>query len=152
MSQESELIRLENYVGKLLQSFREQKDENTRLMLELQDREETISNLREQVATNERERNEIGDRVSRMIGRIEDWETNMVEETDPADQPNLGDDADLGAEAHLEEEASREAGMNLEEESGLEDENGLESAEQSDSDGQGSLFVMGVGQDGREQE
>ena len=94
MSQESELIRLENYVGKLLESFRQEKAENSRLMRELQDRDVTIAELREQLATNDRERDEIGNRVSRILESIEDWELGLEVEALDKEASNEADEAD----------------------------------------------------------
>lgn len=80
MSQESELKRLESFVSKLLQSFQELKEENGRLIQELQARDENIVSLREQLAASDMERNEINNRVSGIIEQIEEWEINLGEE------------------------------------------------------------------------
>lgn len=88
MSNDNELKRLEGFVGKLLQSFQDLKEENGRLTLELQSREETITELREQLTANDIERNEIGNRVSGIIDQIEEWEINLGEEVFDTVLPN----------------------------------------------------------------
>ena len=87
MSQETELKRLEGFVSKLLQSFRELKDENARLEQELQDSEQTVANLKEQLAVNDMERTEINDRVTGIIDQIEEWEIELGEEVVTSDVP-----------------------------------------------------------------
>ncbi len=96
MSQESELKRLEGFISKLLVSFRELKEENGGLIQDLQDRDETIVTLREQLAVNDAERNEINNRVIGIIDQIEEWEIELGEEVltdvpvnDPSRQGNL---------------------------------------------------------------
>lgn len=80
MNSENELKRLESFVAKLLKSFQELKDENGRLQKDLQAREETIADLREQLAETDSERSEISSRVSNLIEQIEEWEVNLGEE------------------------------------------------------------------------
>lgn len=80
MNSENELKRLESFVAKLLKSFQDLKDENGKLQRDLQAREETIAELREQLAENDSERSEISSRVSNLIEQIEEWEVNLGEE------------------------------------------------------------------------
>lgn len=80
MSQENELKRLESFVSKLLKSFQDLKEENSRLMQDLQMRDETIVGLNDQLAANDSERNEISNRVSGILEQIEEWEINLGEE------------------------------------------------------------------------
>jgi len=80
MNNENELKRLESFVAKLLTSFQDLKEENGRLMNDLQDRDETIVNLQAQLADNDAERNVISSRVSNIIDQIEEWEINLGEE------------------------------------------------------------------------
>lgn len=87
MSQESELIRLENFISKLLEKFSQLKEENSRLNRELKLSEETVASLKDQVENNDLEKIEIGDRVSSIIEKIEDWETTFGGETEVDDVP-----------------------------------------------------------------
>lgn len=80
MNSENELRRLESFVQKLLKSFQELKEENGRLSADLQARNETILNLKGQLAENDNERVEISSRVSNIIEQIEEWEINLGEE------------------------------------------------------------------------
>ena len=109
MSQESELVRLENFVSKLLEQYSLLKEENGRLNRELKDREETITDLKGQLDENNLEKLEIGERVSSIIGRIEDWESTLggvelgdVPLNDPSRQGRLFADS-----ASEEEEGER---------------------------------------------
>lgn len=92
MSQERELARLEDFIGKLLAKFGALKEENARLSNELNEKIETINSLQEQLESNDIEKSEIGDRVSRIIEKIEDWEGNLgtdeSEETVPVNDPS----------------------------------------------------------------
>jgi hypothetical protein len=77
MAQESELVRLEKFVGKLLENFRELKAENGRLQEELENRRVTIAALEDKLEVNDTERGEISNRVSKIIEQIEEWETDL---------------------------------------------------------------------------
>ncbi|WP_163338046.1 hypothetical protein [Desulfopila sp. IMCC35008] len=92
MSQERELARLEDFIGKLLEKFGALKEENARLSNELDEKIETINSLQEQLESNDIEKSEIGDRVSRIIEKIEDWEGNIgageSEEIAPVNDPS----------------------------------------------------------------
>jgi len=80
MNSQNELRRLEGFVAKLLKSFQDLKEENSRLTRELQDRDETIVDLKAQLAENDTERGEISNRVSSIIEQIEEWEVSLGEE------------------------------------------------------------------------
>ncbi len=80
MNSQNELKRLEGFVAKLLKSFQELKEENSRLSRQLQDRDETIVELKAQLADNDTERNEISNKVSSIIEQIEEWEVGLGEE------------------------------------------------------------------------
>lgn len=87
MNSENELKRLESFVAKLLKSFQDLKEENGRLNQDLQDRNETIVNLKAQLADNNNERVEISSRVSSIIDQIEEWEINLGEEVFDEEPP-----------------------------------------------------------------
>lgn len=97
MSQERELARLEDFISKLLEKFGSLKEENARISSELEAKEQAITDLREQLESNDIEKSEIGDRVSRIIEKIEDWEGNfgkdegaeIVPVNDPSRQGSL---------------------------------------------------------------
>jgi chromosome segregation ATPase len=97
MSQEQELARLEDFIGKLLEKFGALKEENKRLSSDLEEKEQAIAVLQEQLETKDIEKTEIGDRVSRIIEKIEDWEddfgtseeSSVVPPNDPSRQGSL---------------------------------------------------------------
>lgn len=79
MAQESELVKLEKFVSKLLESYRELKADNGRLQEELSDRQATIATLEDKLAQGYSERGEISNRVSKLIEQIEELETDLGE-------------------------------------------------------------------------
>lgn len=112
MSNENELKRLESFVSKLLKSFQDLKEENGRLTQTLQMRDETIVSLKDELAANDSERNEIGTRVSGLIDQIEEWEINLGEEVfddiptnDASRQGSLFSPAASSSESEAEQES-----------------------------------------------
>jgi predicted RNase H-like nuclease (RuvC/YqgF family) len=74
MNQENELARLEQFVSKLRQGFRELKTECARLVATVEKRDATIADLEAKLADRLSEREDISDRVNRLIGQIEELE------------------------------------------------------------------------------
>jgi len=74
MNQENELARLEQFVGKLRQGFRELKAERARLVAVVEKRDATIADLEAKLADRLSEREDISDRVNRLIEQIEELE------------------------------------------------------------------------------
>jgi FtsZ-binding cell division protein ZapB len=74
MKQESELGRLETFVSSLMARYNALVKENERLSQDVQERDETIDDLRASLAQLESERTEISSRVSGIILQIEEWE------------------------------------------------------------------------------
>jgi uncharacterized coiled-coil protein SlyX len=97
MSQEQELARLEDFISKLLEKFGALKEENARLNCDIEEKEKTIASLQDRLESNDIEKTEIGDRVNRIIEKIEDWEGNfgteaeseVVPPNDPSRQGSL---------------------------------------------------------------
>lgn len=119
MSNDAELKKLEGFVSKLLQSFQDLKEENGRLIQELQLRDETIVSLNEQLNAKEIEKDEIGNRVNGIIDRIEEWEINLGEEVfdvvpsnDASRQGNLFGSVDSDAEEAEGVEEQEESRVN----------------------------------------
>lgn len=94
MAQEQELQRLEDFISKLLVKFNNLKDDNARLASELAEREATIAEMSDKLESNDLERMEIGDRVSRMLEKIEEWESGATTDAVPhgAERVEGGDD------------------------------------------------------------
>jgi len=74
MVQDSELGRLEDFVAKLLGRFNALQADKKKVDDLLLQREETITALQEELAGLKNERGEIGNRVSGLLERIEEWE------------------------------------------------------------------------------
>ncbi len=85
MSQEQELQRLEEAIGKVLKEFDALKKENEELQETLRTQEETIADLREQLESSGAEKLEVGDRLSQMLQKITDWEQGIARETEVED-------------------------------------------------------------------
>ncbi len=77
MEQESELRRLEKFVEKILTRFSLLKEEKTQLEQEVFERDLLIEELRENISSKVSERNEISERVNKIVDQIEDWELNL---------------------------------------------------------------------------
>jgi len=77
MEQESELHRLEKFVEKILTRFTALKEEKAQLEQELFERDLLVEELRETISSKVTERNEISDRVNRIVDQIEEWESNL---------------------------------------------------------------------------
>jgi len=77
MEQGSELQRLEKFVEKILTRFSALKAEKEQLDQELFERDLLIEELRESISSKETERNEISERVNKIVDQIEEWEINL---------------------------------------------------------------------------
>jgi chromosome segregation ATPase len=77
MEQESELQRLEKFVEKILTRFSALKAEKAQLEQEVFERDLLIEELRDNISSKVSERNEISDRVNKIVDQIEEWELNL---------------------------------------------------------------------------
>ena len=98
MDRDTELLRLEEFVEKLLFSFAELKEEKKQLLNTLSDRdgsivdlkgtiselESNISELEGNITSKDSERTEISLRVGKLVEQIEDWELGLDDEEDVA--------------------------------------------------------------------
>ena len=79
MMQDSELGRLETFVAKLLDRFNALQVDKKRVDELLLQRDETISNLQDELASLRDERGVISSRVTGLLERIEEWEAESEE-------------------------------------------------------------------------
>ncbi len=79
MDRESELQRLEKFVEKILTRFTALKAEKSQLEQDVYERDLLIEELRDTIASKVTERNEISERVNKIVDQIEDWELNLDE-------------------------------------------------------------------------
>lgn len=79
MMQDSELGRLEDFVAKLLERFNALQADKKKVDDLLLQREGAIAALQEELAALKDERGEIGNRVSGLLERIEEWEAGESE-------------------------------------------------------------------------
>ena len=82
MSEASELQRLEVFVGKLLTEFKN-------LQQELAEKKTVIEELNDQLAMHQLEREDISDRVARIVTQFESWERDAVKEEDNVEEKSL---------------------------------------------------------------
>jgi chromosome segregation ATPase len=106
MEQESELQRLEKFVEKILTRFSALKAEKEQLEQDVFERDMLIEELRDNIASKVTERNEISDRVNKIVDQIEEWEINLdSEEVATADKASEETDSD-GEEGDSDEQDS----------------------------------------------
>lgn len=102
MEQESELQRLEKFVEKILTRFSAIKAEKAQLEQEVIDRDRIIEELRESISSKVSERNEISERVNKIVDQIEEWELSLdVPEETAGDEKA---DSAVGQEETISEE------------------------------------------------
>ncbi|HEB68894.1 MAG TPA: cell division protein ZapB [Desulfobulbus sp.] len=77
MESNAELARLEQFVDKLLTKYHELKEEYHTLKATLQERDQECAELKENIADLSSERTVVGERVAGLIGRIEQWESEL---------------------------------------------------------------------------
>ncbi len=99
MSQDNELRRLEQFVEKLLARFSELRAEKAKLLQELRERELQVEDLRSNLSSKDVERNEISQRVSKIVEQIEEWETGLELVADVAVRPEAIVDSGVASEA-----------------------------------------------------
>jgi len=78
MENNAELIRLEEFVDKLLAKYNQLKTDYHALQDTLRERDAECAGLKNNVFNLSTERAEVGNRVSGLIGRIEQWENEHV--------------------------------------------------------------------------
>ena len=78
MAQVNELERLEQFVSRLLAGYKALKEKNDRLTEELIQRDETIGRLQQDLSVVDRERLEISGKITKLVSRIEQWETELI--------------------------------------------------------------------------
>lgn len=87
MSQDNELAKLEGFVSKLRQGFRELKAERARLTAAVEERDAAIAALQAKLADRVSEREDISDRVNRLIEQIEELDLSGEETVAVSHQP-----------------------------------------------------------------
>ncbi len=102
MTEEKELARLEGFVATLLEKFNDLQAENADLTERLERREETIETLQDDLASMKDDRGEISNRVSNLIGKIEEWESSSaVSVTDSDETSSDESSSDSGVQGDL---------------------------------------------------
>ena len=77
MENNAELARLEQFVDKMLTRYHELKEEFHALQATLQERDAECADLKNRLDELSSERAVVGERVSGLIGRIEQWEAEQ---------------------------------------------------------------------------
>jgi len=95
MEQESELQRLEKFVEKILTRFSALKAEKLQLEQDLFERDLLIEELKDNISSKVTERNEISERVNKIVDQIEEWELNLERgEEEKSNKSSEGRDSD----------------------------------------------------------
>jgi len=90
MEQNEGLSRLEQFIEKLIASHNHLKNENNEMHVQLQAKQQEISELHKKIKNLQDDRGVIHDRVIGLIGRIDEWEKN-IEQDEPAKNTNSED-------------------------------------------------------------
>ena len=86
MENNAELVRLEQFVDSLLNKYNDLKISFHDLEGTLRERDEECAGLKDDIAGLTSERTEVGSRVSGLLGRIEQWETEQDERAQADDE------------------------------------------------------------------
>lgn len=103
MASDKELIRLEQYIERLLAGYSELKKEKQNIEQRLVEIQAENDKYKKELDSLDSERGVVRDRVNSLIGQIEQWETEVDEEEGSDD--SSGDD---GEEGESEEDAEEE--------------------------------------------
>ncbi len=90
MENTTELVRLEQFVDKLLNQYNELKAKIRALEVTLQERDSHCTSLQDTIAELRSERSVVGDRVAGLIDRIEQWEAAQIEGEGLEDEESAG--------------------------------------------------------------
>ena len=96
MEKNEELVRLEQFVDSLLNKYNDLKEKFHALEATLAERDFECAGLKDDIAELRDERSDVGTRVSGLLGRIEQWEseqdvTSATAENDDDKQGSLFD-------------------------------------------------------------
>jgi FtsZ-binding cell division protein ZapB len=80
MEHNEDFARLEQFVEKLLDSHNQLKNENNEINALLQAKQQEITELQEMIKNLQEDRSVMHDRVTGLIGRIDEWEKNLDQE------------------------------------------------------------------------
>lgn len=83
-----ELARLEEFVDKLLNKYNQLKSEYHALQETLSQRDTECADLKKQVFELSAERTEVGNKVTGLLDRIEQWENDQMSTGAPLDEGN----------------------------------------------------------------
>ncbi len=81
MENNAELVRLEEFVDKLLAKYNQLKTDYHALQDTLRERDAECAELKNNIFNLSTERTEVGNRVTGLIGRIEQWENEHAAST-----------------------------------------------------------------------
>lgn len=96
MTEENALQHLEKIVVKLLGRYEGLQKENKRLENVIEENRKTIADLQSSLSEKDSERSEIGERVTRIVSQIEQWEESLetISESESSEENNTGQDVE----------------------------------------------------------
>lgn len=109
MDRESELQRLEKFVEKILERYSALKAEKMQLEQDLAERDQLIEELQGTIASKVTERDEISERVNKIVDQIEDWELNLDEDEMMMEDASINEEDTDKDNAHSEEKEAASA-------------------------------------------
>ncbi len=109
MDRESELQRLEKFVEKILERYSALKAEKMQLEQDLAERDQLIEELQGTIASKVTERDEISERVNKIVDQIEDWELNLDEDEMMMEDASINEEDTDKDHAHSEEKEAASA-------------------------------------------
>lgn len=126
MDRDTELLRLEQFVEKLLLSFAELKEEKKQLLSKLKDRDGSIVDLKENIeelesniaelegniSSKDNERTEISLRVGKLVEQIEDWELGLDDDVEDVVASDDSDEATAEDEGRVQHNLFSTSGTN----------------------------------------
>ena len=89
MENNAELVRLEEFVDKLLAKYNKLKSDYYALQGTLQERDAECVELKNNISDLSTERSEVGNRVAGLIGRIEQWESEHAVSTEKSNSSSV---------------------------------------------------------------
>ena len=95
MENNTELVRLEQFVDTLLNKYNDLKDRFHALEATLRERDDECAGLKDGISVLKDERSEVGSRVSDLLGRIDQWEADQ-------DEPSREEDEAEKQDSHFE--------------------------------------------------
>jgi len=108
MMDQTDLGRLEEMVDSLLAGYNRVKDEKSQLLATLEAKEREIEELQISLAKLSDEKGDVRQKISSILGSIEDWEKGKVAGSDTIEEVNVSPEDSSVTESPMSEESEAE--------------------------------------------